>query len=252
MDRKRAVRSGELSLAGLILTVLARAAASFAQGPAAGYWDTFDYPDGAFPDEWGWTGYSEEGGHFLVYDGAFTHVEGGAAYYYRMSGWANRNLPASYDFLVEDSPWVFAWRITSTDPSAGRCLWLSHDDSGGYWAYTFAECSWENLDPGAYPEGEFMWHNATMLRSVQQPTAGPLVGWHMIHVWEYGPQALDVEVWVDTDLIFDESYEYIPEGHQGLGCPSGGDMSPAFDSLWAQWPDPVESGSWGRIKSLYR
>ena len=243
---------GAATLAAFVgILVLASVGTCSAQ-PAAGYWDVFDYPDGAFPDWWRWTGYSEGGGSFLVYDGAFVHVEGGAAYYYRESGWANRNLEGYYDFLAKDSYWVFAWRISSVDPTAGRCLWLSHDDLSGSWAYTFAECSWENLDPGEYPDGQFMWHNVTVLRSVQYSVSGPLVGWHSVRIREKGPQALGLEIHVDDDLIFDESYEYIPDGHQGFGCLAGGEMSPALDSLWAQWPDSVEDETWGHVKALYR
>ncbi len=147
---------------------------------------------------------------------------------------------------------MFAWRITGSNPAAGRCLWLSHDDLSGTWGYTYAECAWENLDSGEYPDGQFMWHNTTVLRSVHHATPGPLVGWHSVHIWEEGPHALDLEIRVDWDLIFDESYEYIPEGHQGVGCLGGGAMTPAFDSIWAQWPDPVEHSTWGRLKALYR
>ena len=252
MDTGKGRGRGDSLLALLLIAVLAIASVSFGQGPTSGFWDTFDYPDGAFPDWWYWTGYSEGGGHFLVYGGAFTHVEGGAVYYYRGTRWANRNLPGFYEFLVKDSYWVFAWRISTNDPTAGRCLWFSHDDLSGSWAYTFAECSWENLDPGEYPDGQFMWHNATVLRSVEHPLAGPLVGWHTVRIHEQGPQALELEIHVDADQIFEESYEYIPEGYQGLGCLAGGVMTPAFDSIWAQWPDPVEDETWGRVKALYR
>jgi hypothetical protein len=242
--------------AGVILAaLLAFAGASqCAAQPAAGYWDRFEFEDGAFPDEWHWTGYSEEGGEFLVYDGAFTHVQGGPSYYLRYSGCAKRqrNLPGTYYFLVKDSMWAFAWRICGSGATAGRCLWLSHDNLSGSWGYTFAECSWENLDPGEYPDGYYMWHNATALRSVHHPTAGPLVGWRTIWIDEKGPQGLQVDIYEEAQLIFEESYEYIPDGNQGFGSLGAGEMTPAIDDLWAQWPDPVEASTWGRVKALYR
>ena len=220
--------------------------------PTSGYWDRFEYPDGSFPDWWYWTGYSEDDGAFLVTGGAFTHVQGGPSYYVR-AGWGRmRNLPGFYQFLVKDSYWAFAWRISDSDPTAGRCLWLSHDDLSGTWGYTLAECSWENLDPEEYPDGRYMWHNATMLRSVHQPTAGPLVGWHTIWIEEMGPNALELDIFEGSEQIFDESYEYIPDGLQGFGCLTAGEMTPALDDLWVQWPDPAEPGTWGRLKALYR
>jgi hypothetical protein len=240
------------ALAVMSLAVVLVAAGACSAQPAAGYEDTFDLPDWTSPAEWEWTGYSEEGGSFLVYEGAFTHIEGGPVYYYRPYFRGHRNLPGYYHLVIKDSDWVFAWRITETDPTAGRCLWLSHDQLLGSWAYTFAECSWENLDPAQYPSGAYMWHNATFLRVAQSPTPGPLAGWHIVEIHETGPSALNVEISVDREQIFDETYELIPEGLQGLGCLAAGDMTPAFDSIWAQWPDPVESESWGRIKGLYR
>ncbi len=251
MDTGKAEWRCRLLGACLLLVVLAIASVSSGQsGPTAGYWDTFDYPDGTLPEWWHWTGYSDGGGSFLVQGSAFTHVEGGAAYYYRDSWCGARNLPGWYDFQVKDANWVFAWRISSDDPTAGRCLWLSHDDLSG--SYTFAECSWENLDPQEYPDGEFMWNNATVLRSVQCEAACPPVGWHTVSISEGGPQALELEIFIDHVQIFDVSYEFIPEGLQGIGCLVGGEMTPAFDSIWAQWPDPVEAGTWGCIKALYR
>jgi hypothetical protein len=97
-----------------------------------------------------------------------------------------------------------------------------------------------------------MWHNATVLRSVQSPTPGPLDGWHTVTIDETGPNALHLDIRVDWQPIFDETYEYVPEGYQGLGSLGSGVMTPAFDSIWAQWPDPVEDRSWSRIKALYR
>jgi hypothetical protein len=247
---RRSRGSDALAAAGLLL-VLASAGACLAQ-PAAGYWDTFDLPDSSLPAEWAWTGFAEGGGSFLVYDGAFTHVGGGPAYYYRIAGAADRNLGGCYELIVKGSYWVFAWRISPDDASAGRCLWLSHDDRSGSWAYTFAECSWENLDPEEYPDGAFMWHNATAIRSVLSPTPGPLDGWHTVTIFETGPNALQLDIRADGQPIFDEAYEYIPEGYQGLGSLGSEVMSPAFDSIWAQWPDAVEDESWSRVKALYR
>ena len=113
-----------------------------------GYSDYFDDPDGTFPGVWAWTGDPRGGGSFLIYDEAFTHVTGGSVYYYRTQTIDGRpGLGGYYRFRVKGSNWIFAWRITEWDGTAGRCLWLSHDDLWGSWGYTFAEFSWETLDP---------------------------------------------------------------------------------------------------------
>ncbi len=255
MSVRAEVRKPRALASIVVIVVLASVTVGLAQGgPAAGYEDTFELPDGSFPAEWHWTGYSESDGRFLIDDSSFTHIDGGAVYYTRRCRDRGRNLGAYYELVVRGSNWAFAWRITSGDPTAGRCLWLSHDDSSGEWAYTFAECSWQNLSPEQYPDGSYMWHNATVLRSARHTTEGPLEGWHTIRIWETGPNAQHIEVWVlDTGYIFlDETYEYIQDGLQGFGALGGGELTPALGSLWAQWPDPVETTSWGRIKALFR
>ena len=235
-----------MRMAIAVAVVVAAAAPAW----ALGWEEDFDYPDGSFPDWWEWTGDPRGGGAFLVYDGAFTHVDGGYVYYVRTAWGTRENLGAVYDFRVKDSNWVFAWRISDSDPMAGRCVWLSHDDLSGTWAYTLAEISWETLDPVEYPDGQYMWHNGTVLRSVQRETPGPLAGWHYVWVddFVYG----QVEVWVDGEQIFDEAYEFIGEGFQGLGCVGEGEMTPAFDFMTANWPDAVEPRSWSVIKALFR
>jgi hypothetical protein len=217
---------------------------------AMGYQDDFDLPDGSFPSPWESTGDPRGGGTFLVYDGAFTHVDGGSAYYIR-SWWKGRqDLGALYLFRVRGSDWAFAWRISEPNPMAGRCMWLSHDQMSGAWGYTFGEISWATLDPIQYPEGQYMWHNWVSARTVLHATPGPLAGWHQ--VWINDTSDRHVEIWVDSEQIFDEDREYIPEGLQGLGCVAGGGMTPAFDYLIADWPDLVESHSWSSIKALFR
>jgi hypothetical protein len=232
-----------------LLAVLVAIAAVTASG--LGYMDDFDGSDGTFPSEWRWTGDPRGGGSFLVYDGAFVHVAGGYVHYYRQSGGRYRpGLGAFYDLRIRDAHWIFAWRITTQDGSTGRCLWLSHDDLWGSWGYTFAEFSWETLDPVQYPDGQYMWHNGTVLRMAHHPTSGPLAGWHWVSV-DDGSETHAV-ITVDGEEIFNEPYEYIEEGLQGIGCLGEGEMTPAFDLVWANWPDPVAQSTWGSIKALFR
>lgn len=214
---------------------------------AIGYDEAFNDPDGTFPSEWVWTGYSENGGAFLIHDGAFTHVSGGPVYYYLGYG---RQLGGMYYLDVIGGYWVFAWRISHHDPTAGRCLWLAHDDLPGSWGYTFAEFEWENLDPGTYPDGQYMWHNGVALRTVFFPTAGPPVGRHYIHIDDTVDGHVTVEV--DGVPVFDEAYEVIDEGLQGIGTTGSQPLSPAFDYMQFSWPDPVFEGSWAAIKALFR
>lgn len=230
-----------------VLCLLLCMAASSAYG--LGYEDYFSLPDGSFPGEWAWTGDSQGGGSFLVYDGAFTHVGGGPVYYVRAEGIGRDDLGAFYGFRVKGSQWAFAWRI-SCDPAAGRCMYLSHDSRLGAWAYVFAEVNWETLDPVEYPEGQYMWHNWTSARVVLHETPGPLLGWH--EVWVDDQRDTHVIISVDGEEIFAEDHASIDEGLQGIGCVADGDMTPAFDFLWANWPDPVEPRGWGAIKALFR
>ncbi len=236
---------------GILVVVLIGAAATASFG--LGYDDLFEHPDGTFPPKWTWTGDPRGGGSFLVYDGAFTHVSGGYVHYFRSDNTDRRpGLGAYYSFLAKDAHWIYAWRITTSNPMAGRCLWLAHDDLWGSWGYTFAEFSWQTLDPVQYPDGQHMWHNGTVLRVVHCPTDGPLEGWHYVSIDD--ESEVRVIISVDSEVIFNEPYEYysVGEGFQGIGCLAEGEMTPAFDQVSANWPDPVESGSWGSIKALYR
>ena len=95
-----------------------------------------------------------------------------------------------------------------------------------------------------------MWHNGTVLRSAHYATDGPLEGWHTV-VIEDGSETHSV-ITVDAEDIFDEAYEFIEDGFQGIGCVANGEMTPAFDFIEASWTDPVERSTWGSIKALYR
>ena len=216
---------------------------------ALGYEDDFDCADGAFPEEWDWTGDPQGEGAFLVYDGAFTHVSGGYVYYVRNYWKRHRGIGGVYELRVLDSNWVFAWSITDSDPMAGRSLCLSHSEGAGGWGYTFSEVSWETLDPVEYPEGQYMWHNGTVLNSVTFATDGPLLGWHRVVIFDSDSY---MEIWADGDPIIAEFHDVIPDGFEGLGCMSDGVMTPAFDYVRVNYPDPVAQGSWSSIKGLYR
>jgi hypothetical protein len=236
-------RPWEKMLALLVLPIL------LASAPAEAVSDIeeFSYPDGTFPPGWVWTGYSEDGGEFTVQDSAFTHVSGGAVYYL----WRGpRHLGALHYFIVRGGNWVYGFRITQDDPSEGRCLLLSHDDSSGSWGINFMEFEWHTLDPGQYPEGQYMWHNGVALRSVHSPTSGPLEEWHHISIDCEAP--LRAIIKLDNVVIFDEAYEYIPMGDVGLGSNGSTPMVPAFDYFEVAWPCPAEVSSWTRVKSLYR
>ena len=237
-------RTWEKALVLLVLPMLLAAAPA----EAVNDFDDFEYPDGTFPPGWVWTGYSEDEGEFSVQDSAFTHVSGGPVYYL---WWGpTRHLGAIHSFVVRGGNWVYGFRITDEDPSEGRCLLLSHDDSSGGWGINFAEFEWRTLDPGQYPEGQYMWHNGVALRSVHFATAGPLEDWH--YVWINCEAPLRVIIKLDNVVIFDEPYEYIPMGSVGLGSNGSATMAPAFDWFEIAWPCPVEVSSWARVKSLYR
>jgi len=248
--KRRIIRRGPAAAALISSSLLLLCPTVACAQPAAGYWDLFDLPDASLPAEWQWTGYADGGGSFRVYDGAFTHVGGGAAYYVRPYRGRRDHLGGCYSFRVLGSHWAFAWRVSYDDPMSGRCLFLSHDDLSGPWAYTFAEVHWQTLDPGQYPGGAYMWNNWTAARVVRCETPGPLVGWHIVDVDDY--QETHVLINVDGSPVFSEDHEFIPEGFEGLGCVASGEMTPAFDYLLAQWPDPVESSCWGAIKALFR
>jgi hypothetical protein len=234
---------------GILIAMLIGAAATTSF--ALGYFDAFEYPDGTFPPKWTWTGDPRGGGSFLVYDGAFTHVSGGSVYYFRSDTRDGRpGLGAVYGFGVKGTNWIFAWRITTSDTMQGRCLWLSHDDLWGSWGYTFAEFSWETLDPAQYPDGQYMWHNGTPLRLGHHATDGPLEGWHIVLIDDQSET--HAVITVDGEDIFDEPYEFIEDGFQGIGCVVDGEMTPAFDDIGGDWPDPVEQTTWGSMKALFR
>jgi hypothetical protein len=217
--------------------------------PVAGqvfFADEFDLPDGSFPAEWTWTGDPRGGGEFEVHGGTFVHTDGGHVHYFRPDPVVGIGL---YEFEVLDTNWVFGWLISPADPMAGRCLCFYHNDAWGQWGYSFTEFSWWTLDPGTYPDGQYMWHNGTDLRIVHSWTPGPLEGWHSVSILT-GTDF--VEIRVDQGLIFSEAYESIPDGYVGLGCDAPGTMTPAFDNVAMVWPDPVEARSWSSIKSLFR
>jgi len=208
----------------------------------------FEYDDGVVPPGWTRTAFPEAGGFFEVRDGAFTEVVGGAVYY----NWLHRrHLGAYHTFRVRGGHWVYAWRIGELDPFGGRCLLLHHDDSSGSWAIGFTEFAWENPDPVAYPDGYYIWNNGVSLRSVYYPTEGPLEDWHIVHIECL--TAGSVRVKLDDELIFDDWYAPIDMGYFiGLGSSGGSAMVPAFDWIEVAWPDPVESGTWGKLKSMFR
>ena len=206
--------------------------------------DTFDSPDGSFPSEYTWTGDPRGEGFFEIRDSTFVHVEGGHVHYFRHADICGAGI---YSFLVRDTHWNFAWRITPTDPNAGRCLILYHNDFYFPNAYTFAELSWSTI-PG-FPEGQFMWHHAGDL-SIAHYQTGPLTGWHEILIRDGGTF---VEVFADNVLIFERLVEDIPDGYIGIGCGEPGVLTPAFDFVeYSHLSSPVESCSWGHVKALFR
>jgi hypothetical protein len=215
---------------------------------ALGYWEFYDYPDGTAPPDIVWTGCPATDGSFLVYDSALVHVGGGAVYYvlpYEL-GW-QRQL--SFQMRVLGSNWILAWKISMSPGSSGQCLWLSYDELWGGWGYTFAEYQWQNEGGQTCPDAFYMWHNGAPIRTVHYPTAGPLTGWHEVHIWD---DSRWVMVSVDGQLIFDEQHGLLADGFGGWGCTGSGAMTPAFDYIMIDWCDPVARSSWGAIKALYR
>ncbi len=206
--------------------------------------DTFDGPDGSFPSEYTWTGDPRGEGYFEIHDSTFVHVEGGHVHYFRHADVCGAGI---YSFLARDTDWNFAWRITPSDPTIGRCLCLYHEAFYYPHSYTLAELWWSTIP--SYPEGQFMWHHASDI-SIQHYYSGPLVGWHEIVIIDGGTF---VEVFADNVLIFETFVEDIPDGYVGLGCGNPGVMTPAFDFVeYSHMGSPVELSSWGQLKAMFR
>ncbi len=204
---------------------------------AGDFLDTFAYADGTFPPGWTWTGDPRGGGVFLVQDEAFTHTSGGHVHYFKPTVCG----VGEYEFEVKGDLWTYAWRIEPTGPLSGRCLFLHP------W-YAFGEFSWTTL--GGYPEGQYMYHNGSFSRRVYNNVV-PEPGWHHIRIVDEGDR---VQIYADGDLVFDETFDPIPDGYVGLGSDTGsGAGFPAFDNVgYAETITPVNRETWGSVKTVYR
>ena len=187
-------------------------------GPTSGtksgqvlYQEDFDsYIDGTLPDSWVWTGDPTGGGAFTVKDKVFGHTKEGDVYYFyqrQMFG------DGTYEFDVDsdDTSWIFAWRITSTDPSQGEALRLQYNIPVGSNNLIFSVSDWSTLEQ--HPHGQFMWHNAssdTLLAAELSLSSGP----HHIKIEDDGKAAT---FRVDDVTVLGHPHELDSEGFIGLG-----------------------------------
>jgi hypothetical protein len=211
---------------------------------SAGFLDTFTYPDGTMPPEYTWTGDPRGGGQFAVMDGQFVHTTYGHIHFFRPGEICGEGI---YEFDAKDTDWGFAWRIRPDDPMAGPCFCFYHNNYWG-WGYNFVEFGWWTLDPGQYPQGQYMWHNGWHTRHEFYPAGAPS-GWVHVRILDLTDH---VKIWVNEQLIFDLTVVPIPAGYVGLGSSWAAALTPAFDNVrFDPTGVPVTRASWGAIKALF-
>ena len=216
------------------------------------WWEHFEYPDGTLPAQMVFTGDPADEGAFAVLGNALSHTLSGSAHYI----WDWERVPDiaidGYAFEVWGANWDFAWRVSGSDPTSGRCLRLSHSDRHGQWGYAFSEFAWSLPGDGARPESQWTWHSGVDLRVSLYATAGPAEGWHLVEIMDDHANDL-VRVKIDGELILEEGYERIGLfGYPGFGCADGESGAPALEYIVLWWPCPVESATWGMVKAMYR
>ena len=230
----------------LVLMCVAVWVTAAADDPAD-FSEEFSYSDGSLPTDWIWTENPQGGGQFSVQDSQFLHVSGGSSYYVRIPPENASCHQGWYRFDVKDSNWEFAWGIYGT-AQTGWCCRLYHNDAWGQPGFTLTYSEW-SVPPG-YPDGQYMFHNATDLY-VHHYWTDPLVGWHHVTIEDIlGLLRITVD---DSEEIF-SGLSFAAGGYVGLGATTGsGDMTPGFDNVeYVAYHSPVERISWGNIKALFR
>ncbi len=187
-------------------------------GPTSGtksgqvlYQEDFDsYIEATLPDSWVWTGDPTGGGAFTVEDKVFKHtVEGDVYYFYQRQTFGS----GTYEFDVDsdDTSWIFAWRITSSDPSEGQALHLQYNIPVGSNNLIFSQSDWSTLEQ--HPHGQFMWHNAsfTTLAEAKLPLSSDE---HHMKIEDNGTGATFL---IDDQIVLGATHELDSEGFIGLG-----------------------------------
>jgi len=211
---------------------------------SADFLETFTYPDGTFPPGWTWTGDPRGEGQFWVYGGIFVHTEGRFVHYFRDVDVLDSG---SYCFSALDNEWSFAWRIAPANPVTGRCFILLRNAS---WDFMLVKMLWRTLD--GYPEGQYMWHNGNWEGYLQHSSEPDPGVWHDLEILDSGTT---VVIRVDGESVISLPYDpsVYEAGYIGLGAGEYGEMTPAFDNVcFNSLAVPVETGSWGTIKAMFR